>query len=206
MLDYDTIDAQGQQFLAMLDLLEAGLANDDEDDRREALDYLGDKARSIGGVFNHEHIRTLTETSRDYTDGTGENRDHAATRETMQDIAVAVRNAAEPAEAALIIATVLSSVARLAQELKVWEKGSEQAAANLQTTAGGMTRDRVLAYLATRGRTIKPGTWSAYVARNQAPQATRRFGRTPLWAVADVVAFADGTWEAPRPENDIASD
>ena len=61
-----------------------------------------------------------------------------------------------------------------------------------------MTRDQVLAYLAAKGRVIRPGTWSAYVARGQAPQPARKVGRTPLWDPAGVTAFAAGTWE-PRP-------
>lgn len=41
---------------------------------------------------------------------------------------------------------------------------------------------------------IKANTWSGYVSRNQAPQPTRRIGRTPVWD-ADVVR----TWQRPAP-------
>src|SRR5436309_2298959 len=42
--------------------------------------------------------------------------------------------------------------------------------------------DQVRAYLASQGRPITSSTWTAYVARGQAPAAERRFGRTPVWA------------------------
>lgn len=35
---------------------------------------------------------------------------------------------------------------------------------------------------------IKPPTWRAYVARNQAPRPVRHVGRTPLWDSAAVLA------------------
>ena len=45
----------------------------------------------------------------------------------------------------------------------------------------GMTRDQVLQYAASKGRTIAPSTWSSYTARKQAPKPDRYVGRTPLW-------------------------
>lgn len=33
---------------------------------------------------------------------------------------------------------------------------------------------------------ITPDTWSSYVARGQAPAASRHVGRTPLWDEAEV--------------------
>ena len=56
------------------------------------------------------------------------------------------------------------------------------------------TRADVVAWLAERGRSIEPGTWSAYVARGRAPQPVRYVGRTPVWAPGQVRA-----WLASRP-------
>jgi hypothetical protein len=49
----------------------------------------------------------------------------------------------------------------------------------------------VVAYLAGRGRTVKPGTWYGYVSRGQAPRPVRRVGRTPVWEPAAIRAYAD---------------
>lgn len=54
----------------------------------------------------------------------------------------------------------------------------------------GMTRDQVLRYLRDKGRDIKPGTWTGYVTRNQAPQPVRHIGRTPLWDPKDIQEYA----------------
>lgn len=55
----------------------------------------------------------------------------------------------------------------------------------------GMTRDQVLDYLeALRGKRITPGTWSAYVARDQAPKPVRYVGRTPLWDRREIAEWA----------------
>lgn len=51
----------------------------------------------------------------------------------------------------------------------------------------------VCAYLASQGRPIGASTWTGYVARGQAPRATRRFGRTPVWVPATVK-----TWDGVR--------
>jgi hypothetical protein len=53
----------------------------------------------------------------------------------------------------------------------------------------GMTRDAVLEYLRQRGRPIAVSTWSAYVARGQAPSPARRIQRTPLWEREDIDAW-----------------
>lgn len=53
----------------------------------------------------------------------------------------------------------------------------------------GMTRDMVLRYLREHGRPIAVSTWSAYVARGQAPKPARHVQRTPLWDRADIDAF-----------------
>lgn len=58
-----------------------------------------------------------------------------------------------------------------------------------------LTLSAVMEYLARRGRHIMPGTWRSYVARDQAPAPVRQVGRTPLWALADVKAWLDGTWK-----------
>lgn len=41
---------------------------------------------------------------------------------------------------------------------------------------------------------VAPDTWSAYVAREQAPKPTRHVGRTPLWDEAEV-----RQWASSRP-------
>ncbi|MFJ3201039.1 helix-turn-helix transcriptional regulator [Streptomyces sp. NPDC086989] len=53
----------------------------------------------------------------------------------------------------------------------------------------GMTRDMVLRYLREHGRPIAVSTWSAYVARGQAPKPARHVERTPLWDRADIDEF-----------------
>ncbi|MGW7331221.1 hypothetical protein ACWGIU_22020 [Streptomyces sp. NPDC054840] len=53
----------------------------------------------------------------------------------------------------------------------------------------GMTRDMVLRYLREHGRPIAVSTWSAYVARGQAPKPARHVNRTPLWDRADIDTF-----------------
>lgn len=53
----------------------------------------------------------------------------------------------------------------------------------------GMTRDMVLRYLREHGRPIAVSTWSAYVARGQAPRPARHVQRTPLWDRVDIDEF-----------------
>lgn len=53
--------------------------------------------------------------------------------------------------------------------------------------------DLTLAEAAARAG-VKPKTWSAYVARGQAPAPTTRLGRTPIWDRDDI-----DTWLANRP-------
>lgn len=53
----------------------------------------------------------------------------------------------------------------------------------------GMTRDMVLRYLREHGRPIAVSTWSAYVARGQAPRPARHVQRTPLWDRTDIDNF-----------------
>jgi hypothetical protein len=63
---------------------------------------------------------------------------------------------------------------------------SEAAAADDLLTARG-----VVEYLGRKhDRHINPGTWRAYVARDQAPAAVRRVGREGLWSPADIDAWA----------------
>ncbi|GAA0734647.1 hypothetical protein GCM10010199_54000 [Dactylosporangium roseum] len=38
---------------------------------------------------------------------------------------------------------------------------------------------------------ITRSTWAAYVARQQAPQPERKFGRSPVWRPATVKAWAE---------------
>jgi predicted DNA-binding transcriptional regulator AlpA len=57
----------------------------------------------------------------------------------------------------------------------------------------------VLAYLKSVGAPISRATWSAYVARGQAPAPDRMFGKSPVWrpkAVKD--------WQAARPRRGAA--
>lgn len=55
-----------------------------------------------------------------------------------------------------------------------------------------MTVEQVLVYLeAATHRTIKPGTWRAYVTRGDAPAPVRRVGNTPLWSGQDIAAYAE---------------
>lgn len=50
-----------------------------------------------------------------------------------------------------------------------------------------LTREQVTARLCDRHQiTIEPDTWSGYVSRQQAPQASRHIGRTPLWSAGAV--------------------
>jgi len=59
-----------------------------------------------------------------------------------------------------------------------------------------MTVRQVLATLERAGRFVKPRTWSAYVARGQAPQPVKRVGREPLWDPADIRAYVEGRWRS----------
>lgn len=190
----DFYDNEFDQFTANLSKLEAIIA--DEDQRLDGLDYLGTMAKELGGILGHIAVQERTENTRDYTDGTGSSTHHAATAEVMKDLAISVRDAADRSEASLIVATVLRSVIDLTRELTDWNGAPAQVAAKEEATRDGMTRNQVLAYLASKGRDIQPGTWSAYVARNQAPQPARKVGRTPLWDPKVVASFADGTWQA----------
>lgn len=199
----DFFDTEYDQFIADLGKLEDGIS--DADDRLDALDYLGTMAADLGGILHVVAAQERTGTTPDYTDGSGENSHHAATAETMKDLAIAVRDASERSEASLIVATALASVITLTRELTHWTGASAQVAAKSESNRDGMTRDQVLAYLAGKGRTIMPGTWSAYVARSQAPQPARRVGRTPLWDPRAVAAFADGTWKPGTSEAPTSS-
>jgi len=190
----DFYDNEFDQFTADLNKLEAAIGN--EDQRLDGLDYLGTMAKELGGILNAIAIQERTPDTRDYTDGSGTDTHHAATAEMMKDLAASVRDAADRSEATLIVATVLKSVINLTRELTDWNGAPAQIAAKEESSREGMTRDQVLAYLASKGRAIKPGTWSGYVARNQAPQPARKVGRTPLWDPTAVAAFADGTWKA----------
>ena len=68
-------------------------------------------------------------------------------------------------------------------------------------TAGSvalLTRDQVVELLADRGRQITTATWSAYVARNEAPQPAGYVGRTPMWSHDEVTLWQTdrSTWKA----------
>lgn len=54
----------------------------------------------------------------------------------------------------------------------------------------GWTRPQVLDYLREQGRPIRPGTWSSYVARGQAPAPSGHVNRTPLWDPREIKAWA----------------
>lgn len=56
------------------------------------------------------------------------------------------------------------------------------------------TTDDVLTYLRSVGAPISRSTWSAYVARGQAPAPARTFGRSSVWKPADV-----RDWQSSRP-------
>lgn len=55
------------------------------------------------------------------------------------------------------------------------------------------TNDEITRTEAAEIAGVTPGTWSAYVARGQAPAPARHIGRTPLWSRAQVTA-----WQAAR--------
>jgi hypothetical protein len=55
------------------------------------------------------------------------------------------------------------------------------------------TTPDVLRYLEAVGAPIQRGTWSAYLARGQAPAPERRIGNYPLWRPATIKA-----WQASR--------
>jgi hypothetical protein len=74
----------------------------------------------------------------------------------------------------------------------VWFGGSTQIpveSSEGSATDQYLTRDQALAYMRERGRDISVSTWSAYVARKQAPPPDRRIGRTPLWRPETLDAF-----------------
>jgi hypothetical protein len=56
------------------------------------------------------------------------------------------------------------------------------------------TTDDVLAFLRSAGAPISRATWSAYVARGQAPAPDRMFGRSPAWRPAAI-----RQWQVSRP-------
>jgi hypothetical protein len=56
------------------------------------------------------------------------------------------------------------------------------------------TTDDVLAFLRSAGAPVSRATWSAYVARGQAPAPDRLFGRSPAWRPAVI-----RRWQAARP-------
>lgn len=63
----------------------------------------------------------------------------------------------------------------------------------------GLTARGVTEFLAKHyDRHIAPGTWRAYVSRNQAPKPVRRVGREGLWLPSDVHDWARGVWVAPK--------
>lgn len=79
----------------------------------------------------------------------------------------------------------------------VWFAGPHQQpvpTSEASATDQHLTRDQVLAYMRARGRDISVSTWSAYVARDQAPKPDRRINRTPLWAVETIDAYLAGAW------------
>jgi hypothetical protein len=53
--------------------------------------------------------------------------------------------------------------------------------------------EHVIAYLAGQGRPIAASTWTAYVARGDAPAPDRRFGRSPAWSPRTI-----RQWQAQR--------
>jgi hypothetical protein len=159
----------------------------------DAARRLGWLAKELGSQFETLAVSRRQAGAPEHYD---EDRLHHATGEAMRDLCAAVRNSSDRAEAALIIATVLKHVEGLVQEYNAWTGAPAVVAAEREANRGGMTRDQVLAYLAGKGRSIQPGTWSAYVARNQAPAAARKLGRTPLWDPSEVAAFAEGAWKA----------
>lgn len=57
-----------------------------------------------------------------------------------------------------------------------------------------LTTAEVLARLAELGRPITASTWSAAVAREEAPQKIRSVGRTPLWSSDDVDLYGRYEW------------
>lgn len=190
--DLDTVYDQTTAALAPIE--EAIL---DPAQRSEALLALGEIVQQLGGTVSVLRTQSNAPATRDYSDGTGGNpTEHAATAESMRDLAAAIRSSAEPAEGAMILATVLRHIPHLVAELVNWNGAQARVAAEMTKYRDGMTRDQVLAYLAQQGREIRPGTWSAYVARSQAPAPARRIERTPLWDPQDIAAFAAGTWKA----------
>jgi hypothetical protein len=56
------------------------------------------------------------------------------------------------------------------------------------------TTDDVLAFLRSAGAPISRATWSAYVARGQAPAPDRMFGRSPAWRPTVI-----RQWQVSRP-------
>jgi hypothetical protein len=56
------------------------------------------------------------------------------------------------------------------------------------------TTEDVLAFLASAGAPITRRTWSAYVARGQAPAPDRMFGRSPAWRPGAI-----REWQKGRP-------
>jgi hypothetical protein len=57
----------------------------------------------------------------------------------------------------------------------------------------------VLTYLKSVGVPITDATWRAYVARGQAPEPDRNFGRSPVWQPAKI-----REWQAARPRRGTA--
>ena len=45
---------------------------------------------------------------------------------------------------------------------------------------------------------ITRSTWAAYVAREQAPPAERKFGRSPVWRPATIKAWAESRPRRPK--------
>lgn len=64
-----------------------------------------------------------------------------------------------------------------------------------------LTRDDVIARLKTYDIHITPHTWSAYVARGQAPEPARRISRTPLWTPEQI-----DHWATSRPGQGARTD
>lgn len=192
MVDLDAIYDQTATTLAPLE--NAVL---DPAQRRDALLTLGEIAQQLGGTVSLLRTCNDAPAERDYSDGSGEDpTEHAGAAEAMRDLAAAIRGSAEPAESAMILATVLRHIPNLVTELVNWTGAQARVAVGTPAYRDGMTTEQVLAYLAERGRQIKPGTWTSYVARGQAPRPVRKVERTPLWDPRDIEAFADGTWRA----------
>lgn len=67
----------------------------------------------------------------------------------------------------------------------------------------GLTLPQVLTLLGRFGITVKPSTWRAYVARKEELKPVAHIGRTPLWDMSQIIAWAKtrpgrGNWATGR--------